>query len=168
MSGVASGLIGAVIAFGLITLAERTQKSAARSAHGWKVLSAGWFLNGLIVGGAAMAMLPAGVLLGGGSTLPDASDQNAAAGLLCAAFLAMTLYIAWITYRQTIMWKGEELRVRRVGGGVIQHRIRDATAISRSEMSGEYHVAFRNGATLRFSAHMHGADELAAMLGRWT
>lgn len=166
MSGVTSGLIGAVVAIGLIALAERTQKSATLSSHGWKILKAGWFLNGIIVGGAAMAMLPAGVLLSGGSSLPDAASQNTAAALLCAALLAMTLYVAWIVHGQTIMWKGDKLRVRRIWGGTMLQRTCNVMSVRKSEACGEYRIAFRDGAALRFSAHMHGARELAAWLPR--
>lgn len=166
MSGVTSGLIGAVVAFGLITLAERTQKSATLSSHGWKVLRASWLLNGIIVGGAAMTMLPAGVLLSGGSSLPDASGQNTAAALLCAVLLAMTLYVAWIVHGQTIMWKGSKLRVRRAWGRTMLQRTPNVMSVSKNEACGEYRVTFRDGATLRFSEHMHGARELVAWLPR--
>lgn len=44
-SAVLSGLIGGVVAFRLVSLAERTQKPATVAAGGWKVLRTGWLLR---------------------------------------------------------------------------------------------------------------------------
>jgi hypothetical protein len=166
MSAVVSGLIGAVVAFALVSLAERTQRSATAGLEGWKALRAGWLLNGTLIGAAALAALTGFFLLSGGSSRPDAATQNGFAALLFAAFTAGALYLAWTTWGRTIMWKDDELRVRSLWGGESLKRISDASKAERSELRGEYRITFRDGSRLRFSAHMHGADDLVAQLPR--
>lgn len=166
MSAVVSGLVGAVVAFGLVSLAERTQKSATATPDGWKVLRAGWLINGTIIGATALATFTGYFLLSGGSSLPDAATQNRFAAVLLAAFAACAIYMAWITYGRTVMWKGNELRVRSVSGSESLRRISDASKVKKSDIRGEYRVTFRDGSTLWFSAHMHGFSELVAKLPR--
>lgn len=164
MSAVVSGVVGAVVAFGLVSLAERTQKSATSTPDGWKVLRAGWLINGTIVGATALAACAGHSLVTGGSSLPDAATQNSFAALLLAAFGAGALYVAWTTYGRTVMWKGDELRVRSALGSESLRRISDVSEVTKSETRGEYRISFRDGSTLVFSAHMHGAEELMAKL----
>lgn len=166
MSAVMSGLIGGLIASGLVTLAARTQKSAAKSHGGWRVLRAGWLINGLIICSIALAALMAYFLLSGGSTLPDASSQNGYAVLLFAAFTACAFCMAWTGYGRTIMWKGYDLQTRAVARKAITRRLSDVTNVRKSEMLGTYRITFRDGSGLWFSAYMHGANELLAKLPR--
>lgn len=166
MSAVISGLVGAVVAAGLISVAERTQKSASVTFDGWRALHPGWLINGTIVGVTAIAAFTGGFLLSGGSSLPDAATQNGMAALLFALFAASALYMAWTTYGRTVMWKGNELRFRSVLGSESLRRISDATDVKKSEMRSEYRITFRDGSRLWFSAHLHGANELVARLPR--
>jgi hypothetical protein len=160
MSPVVSGLIGGAIAFGLVTLANRTQKSAAKAEGGWNALHTGWLINGTIAGSAALAALFGYFLVSGGSARPDAQTQNAIAALLLVSFTGYALYIAWLVFGRTIMWKGYELRVRTLTGKEVIRRITDVTHVMKHEKLGEYRLTFRDQSTLRFSAHQHGANEL--------
>lgn len=135
MSAVVSGLIGGVIAFGIVTLAERTQKSATQSHGGWRVLKPGWLINLTIIGGVALAALMGYFLLSSGSTLPDAATQNGFAALLLAAFIASAFYMAWTGYGRTIMWKGNALRVRAVAGKEVVRRLSDVTHVRKARCS---------------------------------
>ena len=164
MSAVGSGLVGAIVAFGLVSLAERTQKRATATADGWKALQPGWLINGTIIGASALAAFAGYFLLSGGSSLPQAATQNGFAALLLAASAACALYIGWTAYGRTVMWKGNELRVRSVSGSESTRRISDASEVKKSEMRGEYRITFRDGSTLWFSAHMHGSSDLVAKL----
>lgn len=166
MSAVVSGLIGGAIAFGLVTLAERTQKSAAIVHGGWKALRAGWLINGCIVGSAALAAFFVYFFFSGGSALPDAKAQNGMAALLLAASTGYVLYLVWIVLGRSIMWKGNELRIRTVTGKETTRRISDVTHVMKHETLGEYRLTFRDQSTLRFSAHLHGAKELLQRLPR--
>lgn len=160
MSAVVSGLIGGAIAFGLVTLANRTQKSAAIAQDGWKALRTGWLINGGITGSAALAALFGYFLGSGGSALPDAQTQNGMAALLLAAFTGYVIYMAWMVFGRTIMWKGNELLVCTMAGKVAKNRISDVTDVRKLEFLGEYRLTFRDKSSLRFSAHLHGANEL--------
>lgn len=166
MRAVLIGLIAGIVAFALVSLAERTQRSAAATPDGWKRLRAGWLINGTIVAVTALAALIAVFLLSGGSTLPDAARQNGFAILLLAAFAASASYTAWATYGRTIAWKGDALLVRSLSGSESLKRISDIIKVKKSEMRGEYRITFRDGLKLWFSAHMHGANELLARLPR--
>lgn len=166
MSGVVSGLIGAVVAFALVTVAERKQKSARPNVDGWHTLRPGWLLNGVIVGCALLAGLMGYLLLSGGSTRPDADTQNIYAALLLAGFGGAAAYFGWTCYGRTVMWKGNKLRLRTSLGREVMHRMSDVSSVTKSEMWGEYRLTFRDGSSLRFSAYFHGAGELAAKLSR--
>lgn len=64
------------------------------------------------------------------------------------------------------MWKGNELRVRSLTGSESLRRFSDISKVKKNEMRGEYRINFRDGSTLCFSLHMHGANELVAKLPR--
>ncbi len=166
MRAVLIGLVAGVVAYALLSLAKRTQGSATATPDGWKKLRAGWLINGIIVGVTASAAFIAWFLLSGGSTLPDAARQNGFAILLFAAFAASASYTAWTTYGRTIGWKGDALLVRSVSGCESLKRISDVVEVKKREMRGEYRITFRDGSSLWFSAHMHGANELLAKLPR--
>jgi hypothetical protein len=166
MSAVISGLVGGAVAFGLVTLAERTQKAATSSLDGWKALRPGWLINGTIVGGTALAALMGHFLLSGGSSLPDAQTQNRFGVLLLSIFAAGTVYMAWTTYGRAVTWMGDELRVRPVFGSESVRRLSDVTAVKKSEFRGEYRLTFRDGSRVWISAYLHGANELLAKLPR--
>lgn len=166
MSAVVSGLIGAVLAVGLVWLAERTHKSATITHDGWKALRAGWLNVASIMGATALAAFIGYFLLSGGSSLPDSTTQNGIAALLFVTFAGCALYMVWTTYGRTVMWKGNELRVRTVWGSESLRHISDATKLKKSETRGEYRITFRDRSTLWFSAHMYGANELVGKLPR--
>lgn len=166
MSAVVLGLIGGAIAFGLITLAQRRQKSAAIVNHGWKALRSGRLVNGCIIGTAALAAFFGYFLLNGGSALPDAQMQNSIAAAFLTASASYVLYMTWMVFGRTIMWKGRELRVCTVTGKEATRHIADVTDITKLEFLGEYRLTFRDKSTLRFSEHLNGADELVKRLPR--
>ena len=164
MSAVVIGLVGGAIALGLITLAQRRQKSAAIAKDGWKALRSGWLVNGCIIGTAALAAFFGYFLLNGGSALPDAQTQNGIAAVFLAVSASYVLYMAWMVFGRTIMWKGRELRVCTVTGKEATRQIADVTHIAKLEFLGEYRLTFRDKSTLRFSAHLSGANELVERL----
>ena len=159
-----SELVSGLFAASLISLSERKQKPGRWNAEGWRVLWAGWFMKGTILGGAAFAALMGLFLWAGGSALPDAETQNAYALLLLIGMSAVTLYLLWSAYGRTIMWKGEELRVRTIWKTETVYRIADVSSVTKSDMRGEYRLTFQDGSTLWLSAHLHGAKELIAKL----
>lgn len=164
MSIAVSGLVGAVVAFALVTISERKRRSATTTQDGWQALRPGWLLNGTIVGCGALAAFEGFFLLSGGSSRSDAATQNNLALLMLTVFTACALYVAWTTYGRTVAWKADELRVRTVFGKETVQYIPDVVAVSKSEMRGEYRVSFRDGSRLWLSAHLHGVHELVAKL----
>ncbi len=84
--------------------------------------------------------------------------------LLAVAFGFAAFYLAWSSYARIIMWKGNELRVRRTLWRDEVHLISGASSVKRSEALGEYKITFEDGAVLRISAYMHGAKDLLARL----
>lgn len=166
MSAMVSGLVGAVVAFALITLAEWKQKSATTLHDGWKVLKPSWLINATIIGCTAFAALIGYFLLAGGSSRPDAATQNGFALLLLAISAVGALHRAWTAYGHTLMWRGNELRDRSLFGNETVHRISHVVEAKKGEMMGEYRLTFRDGSNLRFSAYLHGAKELVEKLPR--
>lgn len=164
MTPIIFGLISGCVAFTLIVMAERRQKSGFRDADGWKTLRPGWLLKATIIGSAIFAASIAGMLLSGGSTLPDRASQNMAAFLVLIGMIAASLVTAWTCYGQTISWKGDHLRVGRWFKIESAARISHIIAIEKSRISGEYWLRFRDGARLRFPIHLEGAADLAAAL----
>lgn len=166
MSAVVSGLVGAAIAFAISQLAERRQRRARLAPDGWRRLSPGWFYNGIIALCAALAMMMATILISGGSTRPDADVQNRYLLLLAAGFGAAAIYGAWSAYCRTIMWKGDELRVRTRAGREAVYQISDISSVTRHEMRGEHRLTFRDGSHLWLPIYFRGASELVSMLSR--
>lgn len=166
MSAVVSGLIGAVAVVALVTLAERTQKSARSRSDGWKALQPSWLIHGCMVLCIGFGALMAYFFLSGGSSLPDAPTQNMFALLLLAMAAAGAIYGGWTSYGRRITWKANELRIRSPLGGEVIQRISDVVEVTKSEMRGEYRMIFRDGSRFWFSAHMHGANDLLARLPR--
>ena len=164
MSAVISGLVGAVIAVALATLAQRKQRSAATDREGWKALRSSWLLNGTFVACVAFTALIAVFLLSGGSSRPDAPTQNLYALGLAVAFGLGAIYLGWTTYGRTIAWNDTELRVRMISGRETVRSISDVQSVSKSDARGDYRIMFRDGSKLVFSAYMHGAKELVASL----
>ncbi len=164
MSALVSGMIGGFVAATLVAVALRRQRPARKSADGWKTLRPGWLVNATIVGGACSAAFTGYILLFVGSSRPDAETQMTYALMLFIGFALATAYLAWISYGRTIMWKGDELRVRTSFGHDFVRRISDVRSVTRSDMLGEYRLRFRDGSTLRLSEYFHGAKELVARL----
>ncbi|PTQ12114.1 hypothetical protein CLG96_05990 [Sphingomonas oleivorans] len=164
MGAVVSGLIGAVIAAALVALADRGQKPAQAIIEGWRMLRPGWLLNFATAGSAGMAALFGYIFLFVGSSRPDADIQTPYAVILILAFGMAAIYVAWTSYGRTIMWKGNELRVRTSLGREMVCRISDIRSVTKSEMLGEYRLTFHDGSTLRLSAYFHGVKELVARL----
>jgi hypothetical protein len=163
MSVPLSGFVIGAMAVSLVALADRTQKQARKNADGWRVLQAGWLLNGLIVACAGFAALM-GYITEVGSSRPDADAQMLYGLLLVIGFGGTALYLIWIAYGRTIMWKGDTLRVRTISRREIVRRISDICRVRKSEAMGEYHLTFRDGSTLRLSAHLRGAGEFVSKL----
>jgi hypothetical protein len=164
MSAVVSGLIGAVAALALGALAERTQRSAKRLLDGWHALRPSWLVHGCMVLCIGFVGLISYFLLRGGSSRPDATTQNLVASLLLAGAAWGAIYVGWTSYFRTIMWKGNELRVRTIIGREIVQRFSDVTKVTSRDMRGEYCVTFRDGSRLCFSEYMHGAKDLTVRL----
>lgn len=164
MSSFVNGLIGGLIAFGLVQLADRSQKSARVDPKGWRTLRAGWLLNGIIAAYSGFAALIAYFFLEGGSARADAQTQNTVALFLLMAFGAVAIYTLWTSYGRRIMWKGNDLRVRVALGPVVVRRLSDVCSVKKNDVLGEYRLKFRDGSTLRLSAYFHGSKELVAKL----
>jgi len=159
-----SGLCGALVAAILVAWSERASKPAQLDGNGWRKLRAGWLLNGTMLGCAAISTATLAFLLSGGSSRPDAAEQNAAGVGLVLAFGAMTLWTAWSAHGRIIAWRGDTLRVCTITGRETLLRVSQASLVRKREASGEWHVLFRDGSRLRFSVHLAGAQELVAML----
>lgn len=166
MSAVVSGLIGAVAAIALGTLAERTQRSATRLPDGWKVLRPSWLVHACMVVCIGFAGLISHFLLGGGSSRPDASVQNLAAFLILAGAVWGAIYVGWTSYCRTIMWRGNKLRVRSILGQEMVQRFGDIAHVKHRDARGEYRLIFRDGSRISFFEHMNGAKELTVRLPR--
>lgn len=166
MSAIASGVVGAIAAYILIAIAERSQRCAAKLSDGWKVLTPSWMIVIALVGSAALATA-IGALIATSDPAPGRSDlQAGSALLLLLTFSAGAIYLAWTTFGLAVKWKSNELRFRRAFGGEVVQRFSDVISVRKSEVSGEYRLRFRDGSGLSFSAHMHGSNELVAKLPR--
>ena len=163
-SAVISGLSGGAVAVALAAAAERGQGLARRGADGWRALRPSWFAHVAFVGCAAITALIAHFLLKGGSTRPDAHTQNLYALGLAIAFGFGAVYVGWTVYGRVIAWKDDELRVRTVLGRETVQPIANVGSLKKSDALGEYRIRFLDGSTLRFSAYLHGAHELAQRL----
>ncbi|WEJ98387.1 MAG: hypothetical protein P0Y59_15720 [Candidatus Sphingomonas phytovorans] len=161
-----SGLIGAVLAAALCLIAERGQKRARANAEGWKTLRPGWLINATVTGMAAMAAFCGYLRFFVGSSRPDADTQMTYALILVIAFGLAALFGMWTNYGRTIMWKGDQLRLRTIFGHDAVRRISEVRSVTKSEMRGEYRLMFHDGSTLWLSAYLHGANELVAKLPR--
>ena len=164
MSAIVSGLIGAVAAFALVKLAERTQKSATRQLDGWRALRPSWFIHGSMFLFIGLAVVISYLLLNERSNRPEASIPNLIACLLLAGAVWGAIYVGRVNYFRTIFWKGNELHIRPIFGHEIGHRFSDVAKVTNSELSGGYLVIFRDGSRFWFSEHMHGAKDLASRL----
>ena len=163
MSSWLPGLLGAVLAAALLALSNRMQKPARKNAGGWKVLRPGWLVNAAMLGLAAIATLAAYILLVG-SSLPDAATQERFAAMLMLGCGSASLYYLWTGYGRTILWKGNELRVRTIFGREQVRRISDLSRVGRNEMLDEYILTFKEGSGLRVSAQFHGTRDLVKRL----
>jgi hypothetical protein len=160
MTPVLTGLIGAVTAYLLVTLAERAQRAGLARSDGWTVLTPGWFIKFAILLCAGLAALIAWFFATGGSTRADASTQNLYAAGMLAVFSAGAVYVAWAAYARTIAWRDAELRVRKAFAGEVAHRLSDVTAAERIDARSEYRLTFRDGSNLTVSVYLYGASEL--------
>ncbi|HEX9965473.1 MAG TPA: hypothetical protein VGB04_10880 [Allosphingosinicella sp.] len=120
-------------------------------------------MNSTILGLAAISALAAYILLAG-SSLPDADTQGFVAAVLVLGCGSGIIYFLWTGYGRTILWKGNELSVRTIFGREQVRRIPDVSRVSRNEMLGDYKLTFKDGSTLRVSAHFHGVGELVERL----
>lgn len=161
-----SGLVGAAIAFAVGAVARRRQKPAVLRHGGWKALRPSWLSiqTVAVAGCAAFASFLAWFLASGGSTRPDAATQNAIALLLLCASLAAAAWVAWTYYGRTIMWRGDELRVRTLFGRENVRRVSEVKDVTESDFAGDYRVTFRDGSRLRFPTDFHGSRELVVRL----
>jgi len=166
MSAVVSGMIGAVVASVLIALAKRTQGASTKLRDGWQALRPGWLIHAAMAFCVGFGGLLSHFLLSGGSSRADASTQNLIALLLFAAAAGGATYVGWTCYLRTIIWKGDELRVRPILGHETARRLSDVAKVTSSEMRGEYRLIFQDGSRIWLSEHMHGARDLIAKLPR--
>lgn len=164
MSPWITGLIGGAIAAALCSLALRKQKDAEISSDGWKTLRPSFLLHGIFILGFALTSLFAYLALSGGSSLPDAETQNISLAVLLAAFAAMTIYLWWTTYAQTIAWKGRELRARRVFGKERHWSFTEIRSIKESDFRGDCRIRFNDGSGIIFSSYLHGSKQLLGRL----
>ena len=162
MSGIVSGLFGAIVAAALVSLSERKQKAARITSDGWRTLSAGWLANTTIILCAYFSCLTAYFLLNGGSRRPDADIQNISSVTLLLISLLGGCYTAWSVYGRRISWKGNQLRLRTAFGHQMVQKFSDVTSAQRSDWRGEYRLNFKNGTSLWVSVHMNGAQDLLA------
>ncbi len=164
MSPLLSGLVGAIIACALVTLAERRQRAGFRGAEGWTMLRSGWLIKFAILLCAVLTALIGYFFWSGGSTRGDAATQNLYALSLLLAFAAGTVYLLWTSYARTIAWKGDELRIRRAFAGEMVQRLSHVTAAEKNDVRGEYRLTFRDGSRLGISAYFDGSRELIEQL----
>jgi hypothetical protein len=164
MTALFTGLIGAHVAAALVTVAERRQGPAQKNAEGWKVLRPGWLVIFFLVISAGLAALMSYIVLFVGSSLPDAKTQMAAGLIIVVVCWFACIHYGWTSYGRTVMWKGNELRVRTIFGRERMRRIPDVSRVSKSEALGEYKLTFKDGSALRLSAYSHGAKELVKRL----
>lgn len=164
MSPLLSGLAGAIIAFALVTLAERRQRAGFGGADGWTVLRPGWLIKFAVLLCTMLTVLIGYFFWGGGSTRADAATQNLYALSLLLVFGAGAIYLLWTSYARTVAWKGDELRVRQAFAGETVQRFSDVASAEKNDARGEYRLMFRDGSTLGVSVYFEGARELIEQL----
>lgn len=159
MSAIASGLVGAVVAAGLIALSERVQGPAAQRPDGWRTLRPGWLIRLCVIGCVGLFGAISYLLL---QDFPDEPMQRVAGVLLLAGAAWGGIYVATTSLLKRISWKGNQLRVSSILGEEAPRRFSDVDDVTIDTIGGGYRVKFRDGSRLFFSVHMHGAKELAA------
>lgn len=164
MSAVVSGLIGGFVAAALVALARRRRTAARLDADGWRTLRPGWMINLAFILSAALAAFCFYVWMFVGSSRPDADKQMMICLLLGVGFALGAVGAGWAGYGRRISWKGDELRIRRLGGGEIVQRFADIAGVTKKDALGEYHIDFRDGSRLRLSTYFRGVEELAETL----
>jgi hypothetical protein len=164
MSPLLSGLVGAIIAYALVTLAERRHWAGYRGSDGWTVLRPGALIKFAILLCAVLTALIGYFFWSGGSTRADAATQDLYALSLLFVFAAGAVYLLWISYARTVAWKDDELRIRRAFSGETVQRFSDVASAEKSDSRGEYRLRFRDGSALGFSVYFDGARELIDQL----
>lgn len=161
--GVLTGLIGGAVAAGLGFYLRARPARAAQNLDGWFELRPRPVLHGALALGALMTALPTWILLTGGSTRPDAAEQNLWASVLLIGFGLMTVYLAWLTYGVRTSFHDGRLRVRSPLG-TRDYPYADIVGLRKSVLTDELVVMLRGGRRLRFSHYFSGLDEFEESL----
>lgn len=164
MSALVSGLIGGVVAASLGYLSHARQKAARVDKNGWKGLYPGWLLHGTLGGCTAFVVLMIWLLANGGSTRPDAGEQNLYAIGLALFFASASLYVGWFNYGRSVKWRANEIWVRNAFGREAVYSISDIRSVTINDVSGTYRLKFKNGFVLAVSTYLNGTKELVSVV----
>lgn len=164
MTFVLSGLVAAVLAIALVTLAERRQRAGYRGADGWTVLRPGWLIKFAILLCTVLTAVIGWFLWSGGSTRADAATQNLYALGLMLFFAVGAVHVVWAAYSRTIAWNAEALRIGRALRGETVRSIAELASAERIDARSEYRLTFRDGSKLGISTYFDGARELIERL----
>lgn len=165
MSWVA-GMIGAAASVAISWYVAARPAKPRTSADGWHLLRPGPLLHCLFLGTLLLLGLFLYILLSGGSTRPDADQQNAALYLLLVGFGAMAVYVGWSTYWTRLRWRGQVLRA----ATPLKSADYDFSAVvkaSRIDALSLMAIHLEDGSRLYFSTWLPGAAALEAEITAW-
>ena len=163
--GIASGIIGGVVAVALGALAMRSQRSASVTSDGWKRMRPGWLIHLTLFGCIAFVVAVAYFFAIGGSSQADAREENLAALLLLLGFGTAGFFTWWLGYLRKFDWKGSEIRVIRPLGRTISYCFADVIELTEGWDASENKLHMSDGKTLRVTAYMHGFSDFMQDLG---
>ena len=162
---IASGLIGGWLATLFLGWAVHSARSVKASRDGWLSLRARtaiWSALGLSAGFALFLMY---IYLFVGSARSDAAQQMLYCRILSVAFAIGAVIVAWGAFSKAVSWRGSELRVRPLFGGLVSKRLEDVQAVEYRTGSGMFRLRFSDGYALNVSPYMRGTRQLLDQIG---
>jgi hypothetical protein len=160
-----AGLIGAVASVAVSCFVAARPARAKLTPDGWHLLLPGPLLHCLLIGTMAMLALFGFIILAGGSTRPDAEQQNAALYFLIAGFGFMGFFIGWAAYWTKISWRGSILRLR-TPRKTVEHDLSAVVKFAKYDSLGLAAIYFKDHAPVYFSTWLKGASQLEAKIHR--
>ncbi|MFK7843248.1 MAG: hypothetical protein AB8B54_13370 [Sphingorhabdus sp.] len=164
MSALVSGLVGAALAAFLVVLSAKTRKRVQPNTEGWKVLRPNWLIKGTILGSGGMSLFFGYIWLFIGSSRLDAETQMISALVIFAVFGFQTLFLIWLCFARTIMWKGNKIRIKWALGSTSTMSMNYIEAVKENRSFGFYRLVFTDRKSFLVSKEMHGIDQLLEKL----
>jgi hypothetical protein len=154
-----AGLIGGVIIAGLGALAMRLRKPASAYPAGWKYLRPGWHLHFMLLACAGFVVAVTYFFIAGGSTRPDAYEENLSSLMVGLSSGAVGLWFLWAAYLCETAWKDSEILVDGLWRKKRRYHYSDIVDIEESCGGLELKLRMQDGSSLRVNVYFHGFQD---------